>query len=103
MKIADLKPGMLIANVGLITKADATNDSKFWKAPNLSYFPISNPYHGVVGRLAGDDEEFVELFAESEVGYLNVLLEMKKHCEERRADVAKDIGILDGYMKQEDT
>lgn len=99
MKIADLKPGMLIKDVGLITAVDSTSDSKFWQSPNIHFIEGEDPYWGVLGRSTKEGEDFEVLYRPDDTGYETTLRKIMDGLEERRSNAMKDIKIVRRYLK----
>lgn len=98
MKVADLKPGMLIKGVGLIAEVDATSDDTFWHAPNIHFIDFEDSYCGTMGRTVKEGEAFQVLYHPADTGYKNELNKMLLACNERLDDVIKDLDIIKGYL-----
>jgi len=99
MKIADLKPGMLIEGVGLLVGVDTDGNDRFWQnRPNIAFICLNDPYNGEVHREVREDEDFTVLVEQGTVQYMSMLVAMMLERSEAKLDAERDILAIKKYM-----
>jgi len=98
MKYNELKPGMLIKGLGLVTEVSDGND-KLWNGiPNVGHIN-SDAYHGVCFRATDHNEEFEEAHAPGSAPYIKELNRIREELMDHLDNIQEWLALIAGFRE----
>lgn len=100
MRIDEVKPGMLLAGIGLVTEVDLKSNTLWDNNPVLSFYSLSDCYYGPVSSTGYGEDDLQILYEIGSPEYIVTINKMIEEIKDCLNNNVTNIVELKGFMSK---